>query len=63
MEEVRVYLVNVDDYEFNTSPTEWTDDRFIAEAEIQGSVHTLEGFQKAFNRGEINIEVNFIRFK
>ena len=60
--ETRVYVVNVEDYEFNDSPRSWDDERFMSEAEIQGGVYTLNGFQEAFNDETVNSSVEFIRF-
>ena len=60
--ETRVYVVNVEDYEFNDSPRSWGDERFMSEAEIQGGVYTLNGFQEAFNDETVNSSVEFIRF-
>lgn len=55
--ETRVYVLGVDDY----TPT-LTDDEFIKMAEEQGTVYTLNGFQAAFNRQEINTATQFVRF-
>lgn len=60
--ETRVYVVNVENYEFNDSPRSWDDERFMSEAEIQGGVYTLNGFQEAFNDETVNSSVEFIRF-
>lgn len=47
--EKRIYLVDDYNYEFETSPFNWDDEKFISEAEIQGNVYSLEGFEKAWN--------------
>ena len=47
--EIRVYIVDVDIYKFDTSPTTWSDEKFISEAEIQGNVFTLKSFEKEWN--------------
>lgn len=60
--ETRVYVIDVDNYEFDDSPKIWDDKKFINEAEIQGTVFTLEGFQKDFNYGDINSFTDVIRF-
>lgn len=60
--EMRVYIVNVYDFEFDESPTTWEDSKFISEAEIQGRVYTLPFFQEAFNGGEINTVREIVRF-
>lgn len=61
MENIRVYLVNVDQYEFNTNLKTWDDDKFISEAEIQGNVYTLKGFERSFNTGEVSTDNCIIR--
>lgn len=50
--ETRVYIVNVDNYEFDTNPIEWDNEKFISEAEIQGTVYSLQGFADNFNSSE-----------
>jgi hypothetical protein len=60
--ETRVYVVDTDNYEFDTSPRTWDDEKFISEAEIQGTVYTLSTFQEAFNYGDINTFTDIIRF-
>lgn len=60
--ETRVYVANVENYEFNDSPRSWDYERFMSEAEIQGGVYTLNGFQEAFNDETVNSSVEFIRF-
>jgi hypothetical protein len=59
--ETRVYVVDIDqtEDEFNNVVT---DDVFMDEAEKQGSVYTLNGFQEAFNNNEVSTENAFIRF-
>lgn len=59
--EIRVYKINTFDYEFDTSPTQWSDEKFIREAEIQGGVYTLKGFEEAFNWQEVSTVMDFIR--
>lgn len=56
----RIYLVDYCNYEFDTNIVDWDDDKFISEAEIQGNVYTLKGFEKSFNKGEI-VSESFIR--
>jgi len=51
MTETRIYLVDYSNYEFESDPTEWSDEKFISEAEIQGNVYSLEGFQESWNFG------------
>lgn len=61
--EIRVYTINVFDCDcgFDDSPTQWGNERFIREAEIQGGVYTLKGFEEAFNDEEISSIMVFIR--
>ena len=59
--EDRIYCVDVQNYEFDTAPQTWDDEKFISEAEIQGNVYSLEGFITAFNKTEINQDNLIIR--
>jgi hypothetical protein len=58
--EIRVYLIDIDNYEFEEVPTIWEDEKFISEAEIQENVFSLKGFQEAFNNEELNLQ-SYIR--
>jgi hypothetical protein len=60
--EDRIYCVDVQNYEFDTAPQTWCDEKFMSEAEIQGNVYSMEGFVKAFNKTEINQDNLIIRF-
>lgn len=60
--ETRVYVIDTFDFDIDVVPTSWDDERFMSEAEIQGSVYTLNGFQEAFNDETVNSSVEFIRF-
>jgi hypothetical protein len=60
--ETRVYVVDGINYEFDTTPEKWDEEVFMSEAEIQGTVYSLEGFQKAHNNSEIDLEDCYIRF-
>jgi hypothetical protein len=60
--ETRVYVVDGINYEFDTTPEKWDEEVFMNEAEIQGTVYSLEGFQKAHNNSEIDLEDCYIRF-
>ena len=51
MAEIRIYLVDYCNHEFDSDPSEWDDEKFISEAEIQGNVYSLEGFQESWNFG------------
>ena len=59
--EIRIYKINTFDLEYDASPSQWSDEEFIREAEIQGGVYTLKGFEEAFNREEVSAEIDFIR--
>jgi hypothetical protein len=59
--EDRIYCVDVQNYEFDTAPQTWDDEKFMSEAEIQGNVYSLKGFVKAFNKTEINQDNLIIR--
>lgn len=62
--EVRVYVVNTSDERVSDidSFTDLTDEEFMFEAEEQGRVYTLEGFQRAFNLSDVNTQSDVIRF-
>ena len=58
--ELRVYVVDTtldDCFEFITA----TKEEFIAEAEKQGLVYTLRGFERAFNLEDVNPSVHQVR--
>ena len=58
---LRIYFVDVINYDFDTLPSTWSNERFVSEAEIQGNVYSVEGFVEAFNNDEIHSECGFIR--
>lgn len=59
---LRIYFVDaIINYDFDTSPLTWTDEKFISEAEIQGNVYSVEGFVEAFNNDVIFSDCGFIR--
>lgn len=60
MTETRVFVVNVDETELDV--IQLNEDEFCSLAEQQGTVYTLEGFQKDFNKGFINAMTDEIRF-
>ena len=64
--ETRVYVYDVDatDKNFDLKPIkDITDEEFMTEAEKQGRVYTLKGFEKALNEtGDINSTTDIIRF-
>ena len=57
--ELRVYVVDANLLE--VSYEELTDGEFVQEAENQGNVYSLVGFQEAFNDGEIDASVEVLR--
>jgi restriction endonuclease Mrr len=62
--ETRVYVINSHDdrVEYIVNLNDLTNDEFMVEAEEQGRVYTLKGFQIAFNESEVNSETDVIRF-
>jgi hypothetical protein len=54
--EVRVYALNI-----NKINTLLSDPEFQDLAEDEGRVYSLEGFQEAFNRADIDSNLNLIR--
>jgi hypothetical protein len=62
--EMRVYVINTHDERVEDIHDIFslTDKEFMFEAEEQGRVYTLEGFQRAFNEFHINTEIDIIRF-
>ena len=64
--ELRVYAYDVEetDNDFHLIPIkDITDEEFMEEAERQGRVYTLNGFEKALNEnGSINSTTDIIRF-
>lgn len=62
--ETRAYVINVEHERVQDMDVmDFTDDEFITEAETQGRVYTLAGFQKAFNDNEINSFTDVILFR
>ncbi|WGK93818.1 MULTISPECIES: hypothetical protein [Flavobacterium] len=61
--ETRIYVLDTADFgEQEKHYSDLTNEEFQSLAEEQGRVYTLEGFQEAFNLGEINSSIDFIRF-
>jgi hypothetical protein len=58
--ELRVFVVDVDqaDDDFNK---DCDDETFMTQAEMNGSVYTLGGFEQAFNNNEVSTDNAFIR--
>lgn len=59
--EIRVFVVDTHSIK-NGSHTDLTNEEFMTLSENQGTVHTLESFQKAFNSGayEIHYVIRFL---
>ena len=62
MKEFRVYVVDTDNQFSELSVKEMTNEQFMAEAEMLGTVYTFEGFEKAFNNGEIQSDTDYIEY-
>ena len=60
--ETRVYGIDLENYEFDTHPRTWNSEKFMAEAEIQGNVWSLKGFEADFNEDYLNQTNLFIKF-
>ena len=60
--ETRVYGIELENYEFDTHPRTWDSEKFMTEAEIQGNVWSVKGFEKDFNEETINQNNLIIRF-
>ena len=54
--EKRVYLIDIHDIRVRDIDyiNELTDEEFVFEAEEQGKVYSLKGFEKAFNLEQVN---------
>jgi hypothetical protein len=61
VKEFRVYVVDTDNQFSELSVKEMTNEQFTAEAEMLGTVYTFEGFEKAFNNGEIQSDTDYIK--
>ena len=59
--ETRVYVINTDIQSSGVFYQRMTDEEFINEAELQGTVYTLENFVNAFNNEEINTDTDVIK--
>lgn len=59
--ETRVYVVDTHSI-INNHHSNLSDEEFMSMAEVQGTVHTLEGFQKEYNIGtyEVHYVIRFI---
>ena len=61
MKEFRVYVVDTENQYSEVLVKDMTDEQFMAEAEMLGTVYTLEGFEEAFNDGRIQSDMDFIK--
>jgi hypothetical protein len=61
--ETKVYLLDFYNYDLDCDEISkyWDDKKFMDEAEKQGNVYNLSGFQDAYNEGDINGENSYIR--
>lgn len=59
---MKVYLVDIENYDFDSNPVTWENEKFISESEIQTNVFTLEDFEKLFNSNAIDQSNSVIRF-
>ena len=53
---MKIYIIDdrqVDYQQLDESPRHWTDDEFIEFAESEGTVYSLEGFQKQWNNNQL----------
>jgi hypothetical protein len=57
--EIRVYVLETSKY---NQALLWENEMFMRIAEQDGSIYTLEGFQRAFNEEEIDSRYCLIRF-
>lgn len=64
MENIKVYGINIDIFYTEDEERLFSDlskEEFIEEAEKQGLVWSLEGFEKGFNEGDINSDKIIIK--
>lgn len=57
--ELRFYLIDTDNTDIDVINA--SKKQFVEESERQGTVYSLEGFQKAFNQGSINSHTDQLR--
>ena len=61
MTKKRIYVLNCDnDFDFREAEMQGNEDGIKAEAEKQGFVYSLEGFQEACNNDELSLTNSFI---
>lgn len=61
MKEIRVYVLDIYLIE-EENAINYTDEQFMEQAENNGTVFSLKGFEKAFNNEEVNTNIDYIRF-
>ena len=61
MKEIKVYLVDLYEVRHTQKQRDWSNEKFITEAEKQGTVYTLQGFVNAYNEDEVNQNNTVIR--
>ena len=61
MEEIKVYLVDLYEVDHTQKPRDWSNEKFITEAEKQRTVYTLQGFVNAYNEDKVNQNNTVIR--
>jgi hypothetical protein len=59
--ETRVYVINTDIQTSSIFYKRMTDEEFMDEAELQGTVYSLEGFVTAFNNEEVDTNSDVIK--
>lgn len=62
MQEIRVYVVNCDNYEGGGCLATMHHEEFMAIAEELGSVYSLKGFETEINNDWLSLDNAFIRF-
>jgi hypothetical protein len=63
MNDIRLYIIDLDLITEDIHPDSMTNEQFVNEAEKHGLVYTLQGFQQDVNQGLADIMTNnYIRF-
>jgi len=63
--ETRAYVVNITELSkdlYCEDARELTDEEFVTEAERQGTVYSLQGFQIAVNYEELYLDESYVKF-
>jgi hypothetical protein len=61
LKQTRVYVINTDIQRSSIFYKRMTDEEFMDEAELQGTVYSLEGFVEAFNNEEVDTNSDVIK--